>query len=198
MNKRAFRHTKIRDTGFTLVELMVTVAILVILLAIGAPQLQTFLVKRATSTQADIFASALRMARSEAIKRGQRVVICTSTAPSAANRACATTSTDWSTGWLVFVDRGTTARAFDAGDELLAVQQALPSSGGITIRTSQTAIAFAANGLAVNDNNTFRVRPNVTGSAADDPSLNQCVTLAVSGRVKVNQLERTGANVACP
>ncbi|CAH0348609.1 GspH/FimT family pseudopilin [Aquabacterium sp. CECT 9606] len=191
MNKRAFRHTKTRDKGFTLVELMVTVAILVILLAIGAPQLQTFLVKRSVSTQADIFASALRMARSEAIKRGQRVVVCATNDPEAATRSCAAASTNWATGWLVFVDRGTTANAFDAGDELLAVQQALPSSGGITLANSQTAIAFRANGLAVGSNNSFRVRPNLTGSETDSDAYNRCVVLAPSGRVKIE-------NEVCP
>lgn len=198
MNKRALRHTNIREKvrGFTLLELMVTVTILVILLAIGAPQLQAFLSKRAVSTQADIFASALRKARSEAIKRGQRVTICPSEAPEASPPSCAASSTDWSTGWLIFVDKGDTSKAYDAKDELLAVQQALPSTGGIQLDSSQVSVNFAANGLAVGDNATFKVRPVAHGSPAGDVNLRTlCVVLGVSGRVRVDPMTSAGA---CP
>jgi type IV fimbrial biogenesis protein FimT len=182
MNKRAFRHIKNKGRGFTLVELMVTVAILVILLAIGAPQLQGFLAKRSVSTQADIFASALRMARSEAIKRGQLVTICASDAPEAAIKTCNGASDNWSTGWVVFVDGGTKS-TIDGSDEVLAVQQSFPSTGGINPPAGKKqAISFAANGLAVGEMNSFDVKPKLT---AADGSTFKCVALAASGRIKI-------------
>ncbi|WP_374318372.1 GspH/FimT family pseudopilin [Aquabacterium sp.] len=187
MNSYPLLRRQISQGGFTLIELLMTMVVLVVLLAIGAPQLQIFLVKRTAVVQAESLAHALRVARSEAIKRGQKVTICNSANPEGATKTCATTSTDWSSGWLVFVDTGTNAKAFDSGETLLAVQAAFTNSGGLTLSSSKPAITFAPNGLAIGDNASFRSKPNLSGTAADAAKLNRCVKLAISGRVKIEE-----------
>ncbi|MGH6647479.1 GspH/FimT family pseudopilin [Aquabacterium sp.] len=182
MSKRAFRHIKGRVGGFTLVELMVTVSILAILLAIGAPNLRDFLVKQQVAADANALASAFRLARSEALKRSGTVSVCPSPDPSAKPPACVTTATtNWSTGWLVFIDYPNSAGhagAFESDrDTLLHIEQDIKSVS-ITSSTSDTVVSFLANGVSSNAAATYTITPSVA-------SLAQCVTVSRQGRSNV-------------
>jgi type IV fimbrial biogenesis protein FimT len=89
-------------TGFTLIEMMVTITIISILLAVAAPSYYNAITGTRMSGEINALLGNLNLARSEAIKRGQSVSVCPATAPSAATTAC-TARTDWSTGWVVLV-----------------------------------------------------------------------------------------------
>ena len=89
---------KHRQTGFTLVELMITVALLGILLAAAAPNFDSALNSSRLAGVANELTGAVNVARAEAIRRNQRVALCRS----ADGAACAE-SGNW-TGWMVFVD----------------------------------------------------------------------------------------------
>ncbi len=107
-------------TGFTLIELMVTIAIAAILLALAIPNFIPTITSNRLTTHANELVTALNLARSEAIKRGQEVVV-------------RKTGANWEDGWQVFVDidRSTFARqnVFDAGTDIqLRVYSALPVS----------------------------------------------------------------------
>jgi len=62
--------------GFTLVELMVTIAILAILATIGLPSFQRLIADYRVSSQANGVQGLLQFARSEAVKRRQSVSVC--------------------------------------------------------------------------------------------------------------------------
>ena len=95
--------------GFTLIELMVTLSVLAILLAIAAPSFSSLLASNRMATQSDEFIGALNLARSEAVRRGQPVALLSNDAD------------NYSKGWKVFPDlngNGAAASATDATDGL--------------------------------------------------------------------------------
>jgi len=95
-------NTKQKQSGVTLMELMVVVAIAAILAAIAFPSFSEFInTSRQTSALTQLM-SDLNRARGEAIKRNQRVLVCSR---DAAATDCDTVSpTDWQNGWLVCYD----------------------------------------------------------------------------------------------
>jgi len=85
--------------GFTLIEVLITVAIASILLSLAAPSFSTMVKNNRISASVSEFAGFLYLARSEAIKRGTNVTVCKSSNGS----SCATTG-NWDQGWIIFED----------------------------------------------------------------------------------------------
>lgn len=119
--------------GFTLVELIVIIAIATILFGMGIPSFRSMMQNTRLATQANAFVSDLNLARSEAVKRGEPVALC----KSANGSTCVTTGT-WQQGWIVRVP-GT--------GELLRVRGEL--KGGMTLTGNANvanSITYRANG----------------------------------------------------
>ena len=189
MNKRAFRHMSIRGRGFTLVELMVTVSILAILLAIGVPNFRNFMLKQQVAADADTLSSAFRLARSEALKRGGVVTICPSPDPSADTPACVSAATtNWSTGWLIFIDypnaAGKTGEFESTRDKMLHVEQSVRSAS-ITSSQSDTAVSFLASGISSNAMATYTINPALAGDAPGFAAIQRCVVVSRQGRSNI-------------
>ena len=64
------------NSGFTLMELMVTIAIAAILVGIAIPSFTSIIVSNRLTTSANELVTALNLARSEAVKRGMRITFC--------------------------------------------------------------------------------------------------------------------------
>mgnify|MGYP002780853553 CR=1 FL=1 len=130
--------------GFTLLELVVVVLILGIVLAIAVPSYVGVVNgSRLTGTANELLAT-LKAARTEAIRRNQRVVVC----PSANGTSCAA---DWSRGWLVFEDLD---RSGSINGSEPVITTAVPAdSTQILASPSVSAtnrLAFGADGFARN------------------------------------------------
>lgn len=139
-----------KQTGFTLIELMVTIAVLGILLSIGIPSYQNMVLNSRITAQANQVITALNYARSEAVKRAAPATVCSTNG----GAACAG-STNWSTGWLVFADANGNG-VVNAGETVLRVWPALNT--GNTLNTGKDLrVTFAASGFATGFNDTFRL-----------------------------------------
>jgi len=99
------------NRGMTLIEVLVTLSVLAILLAIGVPAFNQFVVSNRLSAYSSDMLSTLTLARSEAIKRNSRVVLC----KSADGESCAAAGS-WNQGWIVFADPNNNANR-DAGEQ---------------------------------------------------------------------------------
>ena len=116
--------------GFTLVELLVVLAVGSILLAIAIPGYAFLVSTSRLAAATNDLVTALQLARSEAVKRGVRVTVCKTANVQSIAPACDVTAS-WQQGWLVFADDGTPG-VIEPGDTLLRVQEAAHSTVRIT------------------------------------------------------------------
>jgi len=151
--------------GFTLVELMVTVAILSILLTLAVPTMRSIIANSYASGISNEFVAALNYARSEAVKRRTNIVMCTSSNGSTC-RADGN-STNWHMGWVIL-----------NGAQVMRASAQL--DGGATL-TGPSSITYGSTGSALA--NTFQLR--LTHCTRSN---NRDVTVGVTGRIGVSRV----------
>jgi len=115
------------NKGFTLIEMMVTVAIMAIVATIAAPSFVDMIRNNRVTTAANDVLSAMQLARSEAIRQRRPITVC------AGADAC-TDSTDWAGGWIVASPDG--------------VIRVWPGRPNMTIACPDTDVTFAPDGRA--------------------------------------------------
>lgn len=121
------------STGFTLVELMVTLAVLTIILGIAVPGMGDFVSNQRVRSQADSMLASLALARNESITQNLRVTLC----PSSNGTSCTGT---WSQGWIVFRDGGT-AGTVDGSD---TVMRAFSSKKNVSVSMSSNFSSYVS------------------------------------------------------
>ena len=189
--------------GFTLIELMITLAIVSILLVVGMPSLKTFMQGSQLVASTNELLSAFHIARSEAVRSNSRVTICSST-----DGTNCSSSANWRAGWIVFVASssdlaGASAACTGVANEdcLLRVHGAindtlLSVSGEDTNSDDITAFTFTPRGLptagGVSQSGTFSICSFDDGDNVID---SRAVVLSLSGRVRVSD---NAAVISCP
>lgn len=118
-----------KNSGFTLLELIITVAIVAIVVAIAIPSMTTFTQNDRLTTNINTLIGHLAYARSEAVKRSQQVSICVSN--NSGDPAPSCTAGNWADGWIVYIDADAD-NSFTAGEEVIRVQQALDGDNTLT------------------------------------------------------------------
>lgn len=153
-----------RMKGFTLVELMIVIAIAAILASLAVPSFSSFINNTNQTSAFSQLQGDLNRARSEAIKRNARVLVCNSTT----GTSCSA-DTDWSSGWVVCFDG-------DANNDCDATTTSNPNpqvkrsalKGSLTLNVTASPIRFNPVGTA-SGSFTFTLSGNWDG--AQDKSL---------------------------
>lgn len=135
-----------RRGGFTLVEVMVAVAIAAVLLGIAAPSFRDATVGMRATSIANTMVGTIIQARSEAIKRNAAVTLCASTNGTSCN------GTDWSQGWIVMCNVSSTEPTIcnSAGSSTLVMsyQQAISTGWKITEASPIYTVQFQPTGMS--------------------------------------------------
>ena len=175
------------NTGFTLIELLITITIAAIVLGIAIPSFSSIIASNRLTTSANELVTALNLARSEAVKRGQDVVV-------------GKTVINWEDGWQVFVDIDRDTPASDANtfnddgdatlceateDCLLRTYSALPASYTLRGNNNFTNfIRYEGDGTS-NNMGSFVICDNTDGNNTPEANTSRFIIVNRVGRVRM-------------
>ncbi|TLM74830.1 GspH/FimT family pseudopilin [Microbulbifer harenosus] len=176
---------RIKQGGLTLIELMITLAVLAVIVGIAVPSFNTMIQNNRSLALGDELASALNFARSEAIKRGARVTLCGTTNGTTCNG-------NWTNSWIVVVD---TAATDDAASPVVAnaaavlrVWEAPESNAAITVTqggTNPTFVRFTRRGTLGRSSNGD-VAMNVSFNGCSSNSARQ-ISVGIAGMLNMSR-----------
>ena len=172
--------------GFTLIELMLALAVVGVLMGIAVPAVTGAMeASRSAETEMSLLTSLTRSIQRAAIT-GTHSVLC----PSQDGIAC-TDGPDWSSGWIAFLDRNVN-RERDAGETLIASEMALPGQVRLRSSVGRTRIVFQGNGGNAGSNVTF------TLCDGRGPSRAKTLVLNNQGRLRHGTPSANALAATCP
>lgn len=164
--------------GFTLIELMVTIAVAAILIGIAVPSFRGLIISNRLNTLSTELVDAISFARSESIKRNRNVVLCR--AATAGANSC-TSGSPW-VHWVVL-----------AGNEVLRQGDINTYNNTLRVTSSLTnnQVSFRGDGLARNGNNIITGEQSfrVCATSGAEPIRN--ITFGAASRVSVTRAAGT-------
>lgn len=181
-----------RKQGFTLIEIMVSIAIVAIMTTIALPSLNTFIVKMRVDNEISELQRLLLTARNLAINTGKNTTVC----PLAGN-AC---TTNWQNQISVFTNDDNllaTSNTYALPDELIKIKN--PVKAGDRLQYAQTSVIYAPTGRLITPAASFRYCPK------DEADRSRGIDVSVSGRTYISSdiddddkdEDRTGAEILC-
>lgn len=177
--------------GFTLLELMTAIAVMAVLLSVGVPSFVQIIRNNRITAQTNELVSALNIARSESVKRGLAVSVCSSTN----GTSCAGSAT-WGTGWIVFTDGNGAAGVVnpavpvETGDQVLQVWPAIQGGlqlnsvvGTAPVSPTRNFLQYTSTGMPnpIGATNFSLFKSGAPANTA------RCITVSTAGRVSTAQ-----------
>jgi type IV fimbrial biogenesis protein FimT len=183
-----------RPRGMTMIELLVALAILVIVLAIGVPNFSGVANSSRLSANINELTAAVQLARAEALRRNRNVVMCRST-----NLSTCSNGTGWS-AWMVFVDANNDGQA-SAGEEVIKagrIDAPLVLLASPALVSLNDRITFMAGGLARGADDSVLLNASLALCVAStQPTLNtRDLSIAFGGRTSVRSRSGGGTCTA--
>jgi type IV fimbrial biogenesis protein FimT len=181
-----------RTDGFTLIELMVTIALLGILSSLAAPSFTQWIQNQHIRTAAEGIYNGLQLAEAEAAKRNQVVDFALVSSTPTAGTAPVPTSAG--PNWVVAVDQGGAPAASGF------IMGGLGSDGGPSATVAATSSVVSFSGVGVSSGVTVSVTNPAGGSCASAGGKMQCLTVTATkfGQVRMcNPTQPAGSPQAC-
>ncbi|MES5815656.1 GspH/FimT family pseudopilin [Pseudoxanthomonas sp. Soil82] len=160
-----------RQSGFTLVELMIAVAVVAVLMGLALPSFQASLRSNRVVTTSNELLASLSLARTEAIRGLGPAGICAS----ADGATCAGT-TDWASGWIVWRDDRAAG-----GVVVRTVVRYIQPKERMAITGPNAGVQFTTQGRTQNGATQIAV------AASDDAGVARCLLVNTTGQSRVTQ-----------
>lgn len=155
--------------GFTLIELMVTLAVLAIVVTLAVPSFSSFMANQRVKTAAQDLFMAMMYARSEAIKRNGNVYI-------------KSNSGDWHNGWAVMIVDQTYASCSDGNADDANCIKVYAAKSGVTVTDSADSFNYNRSGRS-----SANVTLNVCDSDNKATTIRRTIEIDPSGRPNIKQ-----------
>lgn len=169
--------------GFTLIELMVVIALVAVIVGLAVPSFARLASAAAISSGVNQFLADMRFARSEAVRRGGGVVLCRSDDPESSDAACSASPDiqGWASGWIIFHDRDGNGQR-NSDEDLLRVQARHSGIDTIATGGTPTLFRFAATGRLLAPGPVASLQ---FGGSNLQPDIRRVVCVNAGGRARI-------------
>jgi type IV fimbrial biogenesis protein FimT len=164
--------------GITLFEMVIVIGIGAILTALAIPSFRYVNTANRIASESNALLGDLQFARAEAIREGRTISACVSQN----GTGCLTGSTDWNSGWIVFIDVNGTGNVDNAADTILRVHAAFTGSDTFIANNATSYIQFNRDGFAAGLTNgtlvTLHASPPTSAST-------RCLAVTMVGLMQI-------------
>ena len=148
------------NSGFTVPELMITLGIISIVLMVAVPGLNATIKDNRLISTLNSVITDIHFARSEAVKRNVRVILCRTVNPNREVPSCDGETKVWTTGYIIFADNGKYLNnTYNDGTDTL-LRRGQPAASGVKMRTNwnwNNNLEFNPDGTTNEGGNTARM-----------------------------------------